>query len=88
MKITLNGQIIDIKVTGRGDSRASKQQTMYFLNDLASLYADRARLCEILHEKHPDRTFYTGEHGVIRQANDKFLEIYDQLDAMGLYRDR
>lgn len=85
MKITLDGQIIDIKVTEQGETRSSKKATMYFLNSLAILYSESAELDTIMHERYPDRNYYAGEHGTIAQSRRSSSEIHDQLNAMGLY---
>lgn len=85
MKITLQGKTIDIKVTPYGATRASKEATMYFLNNLSILFGESAELDEIMQERHPERDYYGGQYGTIASSRRASKEIFDQLDAMGLY---
>jgi hypothetical protein len=38
-----------------------------------------------MQERHPERDYYGGQYGTIASSRRASKEIFDQLDAMGLY---
>lgn len=85
MKFEVEGVVIDINVREKGAKRCSKEKTMHFMNRLAILYSESAELDRVKFAEHPERTYYGGEHGTIRQSVTASQQIHDQLDTLGFY---
>lgn len=74
MRLTINGAEVEIKVKGKYSSRANKQDTMFFLNTL-SIWASEAA----------NHYRYEGAEALEKDARTCGMDIYNALDAAGLY---
>ena len=84
MKFTVGNYEIDVKAKFDHDTRNNREATLHFLNELSILYGERAELKTRLNAEDP-RDYYTGKHGTIAQARRTSREIFEQLEALGLY---
>lgn len=75
MKLTLNGWEIEVKAKSQFKDRANKQDTMYFLNDLAC-YALEAK------QRYKD----LGLYGLAEEAQEFQMGIHDALDKAKFYK--
>lgn len=90
MKFTIDGYEIEIKAKREGAKRASKDDTMCFMNSLAIWMRESGKFTAFEHRN--DSGFYDGNDDAIEcgkrygaylkaAAND----LHDQLDAYGCY---
>lgn len=87
MTFYYEGFEIEVSAKKTYRARKNKKDTLSFLNCFAVLLIDRERLYEKDFEEHPERTYYGGEHGVIKQNRDAIKHINEILDSNGAFKD-
>lgn len=92
MRFTVDGYEIEIKAKDIGDKRFSKEDTLYFMNQLAIWMTESAHYTAFEHRN--DNGFYDGDTEAIEigkrcgeYLSNAAEELHDQLAALGCYDD-
>lgn len=92
MKFTVANYEIEIKAKTAGDKRYSKEETMYFMNQLSIWMSESGYYTAFEHRN--DDGFYDGDTEAVEigklcgeRLKDASFDIHDQLDALGFYDD-
>ena len=92
MRFTVDGYEIEIKAKDIGDKRFSKEDTLYFMNQLSIWMAESAHYTAFEHRN--DNGFYDSDTEAVEigkrcgeRLKEASYDIHDQLDALGFYDD-